>query len=92
MNTTINRSTTVSPLMMEPYVKVNTIDLRGHEQICTRKEAEQFAALHGYSMYYFGYSNEPSDVDSTLANEPFDNNRLLSTKQLKHFKDKYQIK
>lgn len=32
----------------------NTIDLRGLEQVCTRLEAEQYAAMLGYKMFIFG--------------------------------------
>ena len=32
----------------------NTIDLRGYEQVATRLEAEQYAAMLGYEMFIFG--------------------------------------
>ena len=47
----------------------NTIDLRGHEQVATRKQAEAYAAYAGYEMYYYGYSQEPHDVDPAAAND-----------------------
>ena len=45
----------------------NTIDLRGNEQVSTRAQAEQYAAYLGCEMMYFGYSDEPQDVDPEAA-------------------------
>lgn len=62
--------------------KPNTIDLRGHEQICTRKEAEEYAAYLGYSMMFYGYDKEPQDVHPNChLNKDFLNNRMLSEEQ-----------
>lgn len=63
--------------------EANTIDLRGHEQVCTRKEAEEYAAFNGYSMMFFGYSSEPEDVDPDCYQyEGFKANRLLTREVL----------
>ena len=42
-------------------MKGNTIDLEGHEQICTRKHAEEYASFLGYQMFKF--NSEIYDVD-----------------------------
>ena len=61
----------------------NTLDLRGHEQVCTRTEAEAYASWQGYSMIYFGNSEDPHDtVNDSHKIEEFKNNRLLNAEQL----------
>ena len=69
--------------------EANTIDLRGHEQVCTRKEAEEYAAFNGYTMMFFGYSTEPEDVDpDCYQHEGFKTNRLLTQDVLDTLKGK----
>lgn len=60
----------------------NTIDLRGYEQVCSSIHAEHYAAIKGYSMYYFGNSEEPIDVDVTLANKVIRDNPLMTHEEI----------
>lgn len=66
----------------------NTIDLRGYEQICTHGQAEQYAAIKGYSMYYLGNAIDPYDVDPTLANQLVTENSLLTPREIKEHNHK----
>jgi|19_taG_2_1085344.scaffolds.fasta_scaffold55878_1 hypothetical protein len=63
--------------------EANTLDLRGHEQVCNRKQAEEYAAFKGYSMMFFGYSEEPQDVSpDCYLHEGFKVNPLLTKEEV----------
>ncbi|AFC22720.1 hypothetical protein VchM-138_0041 [Vibrio phage vB_VchM-138] len=60
----------------------NTIDLRGNEQVCTRREAEQYASFKGYDMMIFGNDPTPTDVDAEAKHDNPNSNRLFTNYDL----------
>lgn len=69
--------------------EANTVDLRGYEQVCNRKEAEEYAAFRGYTMVIFGESDTPYDIDPDgYKHEGFKNNRLLDEETRSKLKGK----
>ena len=67
----------------------NTIDLRGLEQSITRLQAEEFAATCHYDMMFFGYHEEPQDVNPSRVSKDGTVDELFwSAEEHKIFREK----